>query len=39
MFGPFGVPGMLIGLSMDSATFSNFYEQADRAFWQNTFYP
>lgn len=38
MLGPFGVPGMLIGLSMDSATFSNF-EQADRAFWQNTFIP
>ncbi len=36
--GPFGVPGMLIGLQMDNSTFSNF-EQADRVFWQNTFLP
>lgn len=38
MLGPFGVPGMLIGLSMENSTFSNF-EQADKAFWQNTFIP
>lgn len=38
MLGPLGVPGMLIGESMDSGTYSNF-EQADRVFWQNTFVP
>lgn len=38
MLGPFGVPGMLIGESMDSGTYSNF-EQADEVFWKNTFDP
>lgn len=38
ILGPLGVPGMLIGVSMDNSTFSNF-EQADRVFWQNTFNP
>lgn len=36
--GPLGVPGMLIGITMENSTFSNF-EQADRVFWQNTFIP
>jgi len=38
ILGPFGVPGMLLGLEMSASTYSNT-EQADRVFWQNTFVP
>lgn len=38
IMGPFGVPGMLIGVTMEDSTFSNF-DQADEVFWRNTFVP
>jgi HK97 family phage portal protein len=38
VIGPFGVPGLLIGVGMENSTYSN-YSQAETIFWRNTFVP